>query len=185
MSLKDRQETAETEVANQNKIPDGDFRVRLKDWKFGKSQKGADMYTLTWKFLKVIGFETPDDVDEDFEIKGKERKTRYLPGQNWSITALYTLLEGMGVDLSKYNDVSEIDDILELVEDTKMPKATLTLKFNEKNPKYPDITISDVEEVLGGSDEGEDEGDEGSEPEAAPEPEAKKKKKKKIGSPGK
>ncbi|MFO7890676.1 MAG: hypothetical protein R6V04_10095 [bacterium] len=174
MSLADRKATAEKEEAQKNKIPTGVYSVRLKDWQFGKSQKGADMYTLTWKLLKVISLENEDGGEgEDLEVKGKERKTRYLPKENWSILQLLNILEEAGADLGAFEEVSDIDTILEEIEDTKMPRAKMTYE-NVEGKQYPNIDISDVEGVLAA--ELPDEEEEEDEDDAPAPPLAKKKK---------
>jgi len=74
MSLADRKEAAQKEVAQKNKLPDGTYKVRLSDWEFGKSQKKADMYTLTWKILKALKIDEdqlPEDVDVS-DLKGRK-----------------------------------------------------------------------------------------------------------------
>ena len=144
MSLADRRVTAKKEEEQKNKIADGEYSVRLKDWKFGKSKGGKDMYTLTWKILKKLNPGKKEDATAD---KGKERRTFYLPSYNWSIVALLDLIEGMGANLEAMEEYSEIDDVMEEVEDTKMPKATMALE-HEEGKQHPNIEIKDIEKVL-------------------------------------
>ena len=106
MSLAERRETAKKEEAIKNSMPKGTYKVRLFDWKYGKSQKKKDMYTLCWKIRKPIKLE--EDLPEGMEIsdlKGKKRNTYYLPSENWSLIKLLDFLESAGANLEKYDDV--------------------------------------------------------------------------------
>lgn len=161
MSLADRKEQAQKEVAQKNKLPNGIYKVRLSDWEFGKSQKKSDMYTLTWKIIKPIKLteELPEDMEES-ELKGRKRKTRFMPGQNWSLVALLDILEQAGANLESFDEISDIDTILEAVEDSRMPKAIMTYEHIE-GEQYPKVCdISEVERVLGEDKEEDDEDDE-------------------------
>jgi len=141
MSLADRKKQAQEEEKTKNQLADGDYQVRLKDWKFGPSKKGKDMYTLTWKIMALIG------ATGNGSIKGKERRTYYVVSLNWSLVALLDILEQAGANLEAVEDESEIGNILEQIEDTKMPKAIMTVE-NREGEQHPNITISQVEQVL-------------------------------------
>jgi hypothetical protein len=143
MSLADRKKAAQEEEENKNKIENGDYRVRLKDWKFGKSKGGKEMYTLTWKILSKLTKKGAAATD----AKGKERRTYYVISQNWALVALLDLLEQAGADLAKMEEVDEIDDVFEEIEDTKLPKADMALE-HEEGKQFPKITITNVEKVL-------------------------------------
>lgn len=181
MSLADRKKAAEKEVAAKNKIPNGTYQVKLSDYEFGKSQKKHDMYTLTWKIIKPLELtgELPEGMEEK-DLKGKKRKTRFMPGMGWSLAALLDILEQAGADLEAFEELSEIDDILEMIEDAGTLKATMTYDHPE-DEQYPNIEISDVTKLLG---EAEEEGEEEAADEPADEPEPGKKKKKRVRAPG-
>jgi len=161
MSLADRKKEAEKDVATKNKLPNGTYRVRLSDWLFGKSQKKADMYTLIWKVIKPIKLteELPEDMEES-DLKGKKRKTRFLTGMSWHMVALLDILEQAGANLEKFDEVSDIDTILEAIEDARMPKAILTYEHDEGEQYPKTCVISEVENVLGDADDDNDEEDE-------------------------
>lgn len=171
MSLAEMKASAEKEAAKRNQIPDGKYRVRLADWEFGKTQKRKlDQYVLTWKILKVI--ELDEEQDEDFneeDVKGKKRKTRYMTSESWGIGPLLDILAQAGADLEKYDKVSDIDTILEAIEDTKMPKAVLTYEHPEGEQYPKTCDISEVENVLGGLDEEDEEDDDDEEDEESEE----------------
>jgi len=147
MSLADRKKAAQQEEEQRNKIDNGFFSVRLKDWKFGKSKGGKEMYTLTWKILSMLSDLDEKEVEDPKAHKGKERKTFYVLSQNWSLVALLDLVESAGADLEALEEVKELDDVLEEIEDTKMPKAKMRLEHPE-GERFPKISITDVEQVL-------------------------------------
>lgn len=147
MSLAERKEAAQKEEEQKNKIDNGFYSVRLKDWKFGKSKGGKEMYTLTWKILTGLMDLEEKKFKDPKEHKGKERKTFYVVSQNWSLVALLDIVESAGADLEAMEEVAEIDDVFEEIEDTKMPKAKMRLEHPE-GERFPKIAITDVEEVL-------------------------------------
>lgn len=144
MSLADRKETAQKDEEKKNKISNGDYRVRLKDWKFGKSKGGGDMYTLTWKIRYGLNKKGKEEPTEE---KGKDRRTYYPIGQNWAVIALLDFLEATGANLAAMEKMSECDDVFEEIEDNKMPMANMNLE-NVEGKQFPRIAITEVEKVL-------------------------------------
>lgn len=157
MSLAERKIQAQKEIDNKNKLPDGSYRVRLKDWKFGKSKAGKDMYTLTWKIKDAIKV---DKMPEGLDVKGKERKQYFVTSVERHVRDLLDILEGTGIDLSEFKDITAIDDIFEIIEDTKMPTAVMSVTTKEGS-QFPDLNISEVETIIGKKAKEEPEEEEG------------------------
>lgn len=149
MSLKDRkkaaQEQNDKDQAARARTPDGEYHVVWKDWDFKKSRAGNDMYVMNWKIVKG-------------ELKGTTKQTYYVTSLAFHVTALLEIVEEMGADLEKLDDLKDLAKVFEKVEEGKPPQATLVAK-NKDEKSQTNLSIKGVEKVLSAEVEGEDDDD--------------------------
>lgn len=149
-SLADRKAKVAREEEKKRKAPDdGTYPVKFVKWILGKSKKGDDMYTLTWKITKKG------------EFKNKELKFFYVPSVGMHFDKLTDFFENCGIDLDKIKDPSDdptvFDDCLDKIDDSGVVKALCKIA-EKKDSKFPDLDLIDIECNLQ-SDDGDDEGE--------------------------
>lgn len=149
MGFKDRLAKARKESADVKKgfmWEEGDYEAKFKDWSFGKSQNGDDMFTLKFK----VSDAPTDEMFDLIEEKDKRIEMKLLPRVGFQLDKVLDFVDGSGCDIDECDEddktFKDIKSLLSKIED-KAPKVKLYAS-RAKDKKNTNWSFSEIEQVF-------------------------------------